>query len=72
MNAPSTAQASEAPKVDRVQRRAQVVAELGAVLPRHALLWHTEDTIPYGSACRWSRAVRVRGSRAARCRTSSV
>jgi len=47
VNAPSTAQASEAPKVDRVQRRAQVVAELGAVLPRHALLWHTEDTIPY-------------------------
>jgi glycolate oxidase len=32
---------------DRTQRRAQVVAELGAVLPAHALLWQREDTVPY-------------------------
>jgi glycolate oxidase len=32
---------------ERVARRAQVVAELTAVLPPHALLWHTEDTVPY-------------------------
>ena len=32
---------------DRAERRAQVVAELSAVLPPHALLWHTEDTVPY-------------------------
>ncbi|MET0333493.1 MAG: FAD-binding protein, partial [Rhizobacter sp.] len=32
---------------ERVTRRAQVVAELTAALPPHALLWHTEDTVPY-------------------------
>jgi glycolate oxidase len=32
---------------ERVTRRAQIVAELAAVLPPHALLWHTEDTVPY-------------------------
>jgi len=32
---------------ERVQRRAQVVSELSALLPAHALLWHTEDTVPY-------------------------
>ena len=31
----------------RVQRQAEVVAALGAVLPRHALLWRGEDTGPY-------------------------
>src|SRR5438105_7435890 len=31
----------------RSSRRAQVVAELGNELPPHALLWHTEDTVPY-------------------------
>ena len=28
-------------------RRAQVVAELAAALPPHALLWQAEDTVPY-------------------------
>ncbi len=38
----------EAPvRVSRSARRAEVVAELSAVLPAHALLWHTEDTLPY-------------------------
>ncbi|HUG24631.1 FAD-linked oxidase C-terminal domain-containing protein [Piscinibacter sp.] len=32
---------------ERAQRRAQVVAELCAVMPAHAVLWHTEDTVPY-------------------------
>jgi glycolate oxidase len=32
---------------ERAQRRAQVVAALAAVLPAHALLWHSEDTVPY-------------------------
>ncbi|MGD9833035.1 MAG: FAD-linked oxidase C-terminal domain-containing protein [Piscinibacter sp.] len=36
-----------APRTDRAARRAEVVAELSAVLPAHALLWHSEDTIPY-------------------------
>ncbi|MFT3954532.1 MAG: FAD-linked oxidase C-terminal domain-containing protein [Piscinibacter sp.] len=34
-------------RVNRAARRAEVVAELSAVLPAHALLWHTEDTLPY-------------------------
>ncbi|MBW8830046.1 MAG: FAD-binding protein [Burkholderiales bacterium] len=46
MNAPLRND-SATPVTDRVQRRTQVVAELSAVLPKHALLWHTEDTIPY-------------------------
>ncbi len=37
----------EPPRVSRTARRAEVVAELSAVLPAHALLWHTEDTRPY-------------------------
>jgi glycolate oxidase len=32
---------------DRAQRQAEVVAALGAVLPKHALLWRGEDTGPY-------------------------
>jgi glycolate oxidase len=32
---------------DRALRRSQVVAELSADLPPHALLWHGEDTVPY-------------------------
>jgi len=51
MNAPlrsdSAVPRSAAPVTDRVQRRTQVVAELSAVLPKHALLWQNEDTIPY-------------------------
>src|SRR4051812_41251801 len=46
MNAPlPTAVAEDA--TERVQRQADVVAALGAVLPAHALLWHREDTVPY-------------------------
>ena len=51
MNAPSTLEMATVPgepvRIDRAARRAEVVAELSAVLPAHALLWHTEDTIPY-------------------------
>lgn len=51
MNAPSTLEMAtvpgEAARTDRAARRAEVVAELSAVLPAHALLWHSEDTIPY-------------------------
>src|SRR5512145_3313098 len=32
---------------ERVARQSLVVAELAAVLPAHALLWHSEDTTPY-------------------------
>lgn len=32
---------------ERARRRAQAVAALGEVLPRHALLWQAEDTVPY-------------------------
>ena len=45
MNAPSTpAQLSQ---IERVARQAEVVRALQAVLPAHALLWHSEDTTPY-------------------------
>ena len=44
----TAAPSSEAPaRNERAARRAAVVAELSAVLPAHALLWHSEDTIPY-------------------------
>ncbi len=33
--------------VDRVARRAEVVAALAPLLPGHALLWQDEDTVPY-------------------------
>ncbi len=46
MNAPLTPELAAAPN-ERAARRAAVVAELSAVLPAHALLWHSEDTIPY-------------------------
>jgi glycolate oxidase len=32
---------------DRSKRQAEVVAALQSVLPKHALLWRTEDTVPY-------------------------
>lgn len=32
---------------ERVARQSFVVAELAAVLPPHALLWQSEDTVPY-------------------------
>lgn len=38
---------SLAARSERVARQSHVVAELGAVLPSHALLWHGEDTAPY-------------------------
>ena len=45
MNAPSTpAQLSH---IERVARQAEVVRALQAVVPAHALLWHSEDTTPY-------------------------
>jgi len=51
VNAPSTLEMAtvpgEAARTDRAARRAEVVAELSAVLPAHALLWHSEDTVPY-------------------------
>ncbi len=52
MNAPSLFEMATVPgdanvRVSRSARRAEVVAELSAVLPAHALLWHTEDTLPY-------------------------
>ena len=45
MNAPLPAQAADAAR--RASRQAEVVAALRGVLPAHALLWHTEDTVPY-------------------------
>ena len=32
---------------DRAHRQTEVVTALSAVLPKHALLWHREDTTPY-------------------------
>ncbi len=45
MNVPIPAEAQEL--LHRTVRQAQVVKELQACLPAHALLWHTEDTTPY-------------------------
>ncbi|HEY0855986.1 MAG TPA: FAD-binding protein, partial [Albitalea sp.] len=48
MNAPTSSDdAGASALAERAQRRSQVVAELSAVLPPHALLWHSEDTVPY-------------------------
>ena len=55
MNAPADARALAALEktgaagavTDRAARQAAVVAALSALLPAHALLWHTEDTVPY-------------------------
>ncbi len=33
--------------VDRAARQREVVAALSPLLPAHALLWHSEDTVPY-------------------------
>ncbi|HEV7914520.1 MAG TPA: FAD-linked oxidase C-terminal domain-containing protein [Albitalea sp.] len=46
LNAPPRTDAPSA-VTDRALRRSQVVAELSADLPPHALLWHGEDTVPY-------------------------
>jgi glycolate oxidase len=32
---------------ERARRQAEVVTALGRLLPKHALLWHAEDTTPY-------------------------
>src|SRR6186713_1641352 len=45
---PVHATGADAPSADeRAQRRAQVVAELAPLLPPHALLSRSEDTVPY-------------------------
>ena len=46
MNA-AAAMPQAAPREDRAARRAEVVAALSPVLPAHALLWHSEETVPY-------------------------
>ena len=45
--APSTGPAPESPPEDRAGRQRAVVAALRPLLPAHALLWNTEDTVPY-------------------------
>ena len=45
MNAPLTS--SQEGVLSRTERQAQVVRALQAVLPAHALLWQSEDTVPY-------------------------
>ena len=51
MNAPAhttlTETASQLDQQHRRQRQAQVVTALQAVVPKHALLWHNEDTSAY-------------------------
>ncbi len=51
MNAPDASAAQAALNAvnapDRAARQAQVVAALAPLLPAHALLWHSEDTVPY-------------------------
>ena len=49
MNAPlplNLAAAASA-RAERQQRQTDVVAALAPLLPKHALLWHAEDTVPY-------------------------
>ncbi len=45
MNAPT--HPTHAQMLLRAERQAQLIAALSAVLPPHALLWHSEDTTPY-------------------------
>jgi len=45
MNAPDSSSGLGA--LARAQRQAQLVKALHAVLPEHALLWHSEDVTPY-------------------------
>ncbi|MBS0455691.1 MAG: FAD-binding protein [Proteobacteria bacterium] len=45
MNAPLTSTQEDA--MARAARQAEVVRALQAVLPAHALLWQSEDTVPY-------------------------
>jgi len=45
MNAPASA--AQVTQFQRTARQAEVVRALQAVVPAHALLWHSEDTVPY-------------------------
>src|SRR5574343_1442010 len=45
MNAPPSSPPATA--LQRAERQSQVVSALQAVLPAHALLWHSEDITPY-------------------------
>ena len=52
MNAPlplniAAAAASAVARAERQLRQNEVVAALAPLLPKHALLWHAEDTVPY-------------------------
>jgi glycolate oxidase len=45
MNAPTSP--AQATQLQRATRQAEVVRALQAVVPAHALLWQSEDTVPY-------------------------
>ncbi len=45
MNAPASP--AQATQLQRAARQAEVVRSLQAVVPAHALLWQSEDTVPY-------------------------
>ncbi len=45
MNALVTPQESAA--LDKIERMATMLPALQALLPKHAILWHAEDTVPY-------------------------
>jgi glycolate oxidase len=47
MNAALPASASADDAAARAARQALVASELGLLLPRHAVLWHREDVVPY-------------------------
>ncbi len=50
MNAPLPSGVADTTAADaqaRATRQHEVVAALAALLPAHALLWHSEDTVPY-------------------------
>ena len=47
MNTALQASASSPSPAERARRQAQIVQALGAHVPAHALLWHSEDTTPY-------------------------
>ncbi|WP_425257156.1 FAD-linked oxidase C-terminal domain-containing protein [Rubrivivax sp. RP6-9] len=47
MNAPEAVTVPADAATDRAARQQQVLAALAPLLPAHALLWQTEDTVPY-------------------------
>ena len=47
LNIAAAATASVSARAERQLRQAEVVAALAPLLPKHALLWHAEDTAPY-------------------------